>query len=347
MKPFSFEPSTMGSELKILIIRLSSIGDIILTTPIIRTLRKKYPEAAIDFLVMDRYREAIDGHPDISNVIEFKRDQYRGLSGILRFSRTLKSTKYDLVIDLHAKLRSRLICRVLKSRTLRYTKRSFWKTMGVRSHLMRYQVDDTIVRNYFRPLGSLGISPGPEKLSFVFTPKDLEAVTAFKNRIVLAPGAANPTKKWPAQYFSDLGRLMNQPIVLLGGGEDIEDLEAIRQRIGPGTCENLAGKLSLKQSGALLSIARFVVTNDSGPFHMARAGERPVFVIFGPTDPNMFTFNQNETLIYSGEPCAPCSLHGDDQCPKGHFRCMLNLTPDMVFSTIQKRLGAAEDSLNL
>jgi len=332
---------------KILVIRLSSIGDIILTTPIIRALRKKYPEAAIDFLAMDRFRDAINGHPDISNILEFKRDKYRGLSGILRFSRTLKSTKYDLVIDLHAKLRSRLICLALKSRTLRYTKRSFWKTMGVRLHLMRYQVDDTIVRNYFRPLVPLGISPGPENLNFVFTRKDLEAVTAFANRVVLAPGAANPTKKWPAEYFGDLGRLMNQPIALLGGPEDKEDLEAIRQHIGPGMCENLAGKLSLKQSGALLSNARFVITNDSGPFHMARAGGRPVFVIFGPTDPNMFTFNQNETLIYAGEPCAPCSLHGDDQCPKGHFRCMLNLTPDMVLNTIQKRLGAMEDSLNL
>ncbi|MEN8246676.1 MAG: glycosyltransferase family 9 protein [Thermodesulfobacteriota bacterium] len=333
--------------MKILVIRLSSIGDIILTTPIIRALRKKYPEAAIDFLVMDRFRDAINGHPDISNILEFKRDQYRGLSGILRFSRTLKSTKYDLVIDLHAKLRSRLICRALKTRTLRYIKRSFWKTMGVRLHLMRYQVDDTIVRNYFRPLRPLGISPGPEKLSFAFTRKDTEAVTAFSNRIVLAPGAANPTKKWPAKYFSDLGRLMNQPIVLLGGPEDKEDLEVIRQHIGPGMCENLAGKLSLKQSGALLSIARFVVTNDSGPFHMARAGGRPVFVIFGPTDPNMFTFNQNETLIYSREPCAPCSLHGDDACPKGHFRCMLNLTPEIVFNTIQNRLGAMNESLNL
>ncbi len=329
--------------MKILIIRLSSIGDIILTTPVVRALRIKYPQAIIDFLVMDCFREAIDGLPDISNTLEFKHDQYKGLASILRFSRTLKTKKYDLVLDLHAKLRSRLICMALRTHTLRYKKRSLWKTLGVRSRLIRYRVDDTIVRNYFRPLSFLGISPGPEKLKFAFTQEDLTSVMKFNNWVVLAPGAANPTKKWPAEFFGDLGGLMNQPIVLLGGAEDIENLEAIRQRIGPGMCENLAGKLSLKQSGALLSIARFVVTNDSGPFHMARAGGQPVFAIFGPTDPGMFTFNPNETLIYSGEPCAPCSLHGDSVCPKGHFRCMLNLTPEIVFNHIQKRLEAAKE----
>lgn len=329
--------------MKILIIRLSSIGDIILTTPVVRALRIKYPQATIDFLVMDCFREAIDDHPDISTVIEFKRDQYRGLSGIFRFSRTLKPEKYDLVLDLHAKLRSYLICWTLKTRTLRYTKRSFWKTLGVRSRLMRYRVDDTIVRNYFQPLSLLGISPGPEKLKFAFTREDLTAVMKFNNWVVLAPGAANPTKKWPAEYFSDLGRMLGRPIVLMGGVEDVEDLEAIRQHIGIDTCQNLAGKLTLKQSGALLSLAQFVVTNDSGPFHMARAGGRPVFAIFGPTDPGMFTFNPNETLIYSGEPCAPCSLHGDNVCPQGHFRCMLNLTPEIVFNHIQKRLEAAKE----
>jgi lipopolysaccharide heptosyltransferase II len=324
--------------LKILVIRLSSIGDIILTTPVVRALRRKYHGATIDFLVMDRFRDAIDGHPDISNIIEFKRDQYRGLTGILRFSSTLKTAKYDLIIDLHAKLRSRLICLALKSRTLRYMKRSFWKTLGVRLRLMRYQVDGTIVRNYFRPLSTLQIAPEPEELDFAFRREDLKAVAEYGNRVVMAPGAANPTKKWPAKYYSDLGRLLDQPIVLMGGPEDVEDLEAIRQSIGSDNCGNLADKLSLKQSGALLSISRFVVTNDSGPFHMARAGGRPVFAIFGPTDPGMFTFNQNETLIYAGEPCAPCSLHGDNECPKGHFRCMLNLTPEIVFSRIQEQL---------
>ncbi len=322
--------------MNILVIRLSSLGDIILTTPVVRALRRKFPRAAIDFLVMDRFREAIDGNPDISRILEFKRSEHKGLAGIIRFSRRLKPVKYDLVIDLHAKLRSRLICMGLNTRTLRYRKRSLWKTLGVRLRLIRYQVDDTIVDNYFRPLGTLGIHPGPEKLSFAFAQQDLKAVNEYKDRIVMAPGAANATKKWPAEYFGQLGRLLNSKIVLIGGPEDIQELETIRQYIGPDSCENMAGRLNLKQSGALLSTARFVVTNDSGPFHLARAGGRPVFAIFGPTDPGMFAFNKNETLIYAGEPCAPCSLHGDLKCPKDHFKCMKNLTPEMVFKIIRR-----------
>jgi len=320
--------------LNILVIRLSSFGDVILTTPVVRALRHRYPRSTIDFLVMDCFREAIDGNPDISRILEFKRSEYKGLAGIIRFSRGLKPAKYDLVIDLHAKLRSHLICKVLGTRTLRYSKRSLWKSLGVRLRLIRYRTDDTIVNNYFRPLGTLGIAPGPETLSFAFSQHDLTTVAAYADHIVMAPGAANATKKWPAEYFGQLGRLLNSKIVLIGGPEDVQELEAIRQRIGPDICDNLAGRFNLKKSGALLSIARFTITNDSGPFHLARAGGRPVFVIFGPTDPGMFTFNPNETLIYAGEPCAPCSLHGDPRCPKGHFRCMKNLTPEMVYKII-------------
>jgi len=327
----------MDRQLKILVIRLSSIGDIVLTTPVIRALRQKYPSAVIDFLVMDKFREAIDGNPDINHVLEFKRDQYKGFAGIRKFSHSLKPARYDLVIDLHAKLRSFLISMGLNTRTLRYTKRSLLKTLGVRLRLLRYHVDDTIVRNYFRPLSALGISPTSEKLYFTFERQDLKSVEKFAGCIVMAPGAANFTKKWPAENFGELGRRLRRKIVLIGGSEDIQDLESIRQYIGPEWCQNMAGKLSLKKSGALLSIARFVVTNDSGPFHLARAGGQPVFVIFGPTDPNMFTFNPNETLVYSGEACAPCSLHGDRKCPQGHFRCMKNLTPEKVYDIIKKK----------
>jgi lipopolysaccharide heptosyltransferase II len=328
----------MDKSFKILVIRLSSIGDIVLTTPVVRALRRKYPRAVIDFLVMDTYREAIEGNPDITSVRVFNRDRYKGFHGIRRFSRMLRPTRYDLVIDLHAKLRSHLICMGLDTRRLRYTKRSPWKSLAVRLRLMRYHVDDTIVNNYFQPLSVLGISPEPENLSFAFTRQDAGSVAKFADCVVMAPGAANRTKKWPSEYFAELGRRLNRRIVLIGGPEDMRDLDRIRQHIGPASCENLAGRLSLKQSGALLAVARFVVANDSGPFHLARAGGRPVFVIFGPTDPDMFTFNPNETLIYGGEACAPCSLHGGKKCPRGHFRCMRNLTPEKVFNIIGIKL---------
>ena len=91
-----------------------------------------------------------------------------------------------------------------------------------------------------------------------------------------------------------------------------------------------------KESGALLSTAKYIVTNDSGPFHIARGVKTKSYVIFGPTDPGMFSYGEREKLIYANEPCSPCSLHGDLKCPKGHFNCMKKITPESVYKIIKE-----------
>ena len=108
------------------------------------------------------------------------------------------------------------------------------------------------------------------------------------------------------------------------------------KNLSDGVAINLAGKLTLKESGALLSKARFLVTNDSGPFHIARGVKCPTFVIFGPTSPGMFEYDRKNVLIYLNEPCSPCSLHGDKVCPQKHFNCMKKLNAEMVMEVIEK-----------
>jgi len=317
------------------VIRLSSIGDIILTTPVLEALRSRYPDAQIDFLVMDRFKDAMQGVPWIDNLILFPKASYKGLHGLIRFGKQLSQTHYDVVIDLHAKIRSIIIARQLKTRVLRYRKRAWWKSILVPLRLTTYHVDDTIVRNYFRPLSKLDVYYTREKLYFHFEPSDLEAVQITGDFVVLAPGAANQTKKWLPEYFGRLGHLIQKPVVIVGGKEEFEAFEEIRRIIGS-SCKNMAGKLSLKESGALISRAQYVVTNDSGPFHIARGVNSKVFVIFGPTDPKMFTYDDNTVLLYNDLDCSPCSLHGDEKCPQGHFRCMKELTPEKVFAKISE-----------
>jgi ADP-heptose:LPS heptosyltransferase len=319
--------------LKILVIRLSSIGDIILTTPVLEALRSRYPEAQIDFLVMDRFKDAMQGVPWINNLILFPKGSCKGVHGLIRFGKHLSRTHYDVVIDLHAKIRSIIIAGQLKTKILRYRKRAWWKSILVPLGLTTYHVDDTIVRNYFRPLSKLDVYYTREKLYFHFNPSDLKAVPTTEDFVVLAPGAANQTKKWLPDYFGRLGHLIQKPIIIVGGKEEFEGFEKIRRIIG-GACKNMAGKLSLKESGALMSRAQYVVTNDSGPFHIARGVNTKAYVIFGPTDPNMFSYDDNTVLLYNNLDCAPCSLHGDDKCPQGHFRCMKELTPEKVFAKI-------------
>jgi ADP-heptose:LPS heptosyltransferase len=287
---------------------------------------------------MQNCADAIAGNPHIDTLIRFDKSRHCGITGLAAYARRLGA--YDLIIDLHAKLRSRILSASIPGRVLRYRKRAWWKALGVHLGLIRYRADAPIVATYFKALAPLGIPAGGEDLSFTYCQADRERVAAYAGAVVLAIGAANATKKWPADQFARLGELITDPVIIIGGSDDAADGELIRHRIGS-RCTNLAGRLGLKESGALLAGARYVVCNDSVSFHMTRAVGTRAFVIFGPTDPGMFTYNERAVLLYRGEPCAPCSLHGDRKCPKGHFDCMRRLRPE----TVLERIKAREQSL--
>ena len=321
---------------KLLVIRLSSIGDVILTTPVLAAIKQKYPDASIDFVVMEPFKDAISGNPHIDNLILFDKRKYQGIRGIYRFARTLKGNHYDLILDLHAKIRSRLIAVCLTGKVLRYKKRALWKSLLVPLRLVRYHVDDTIVRNYFKPLEKIHVYFTREELTFAFDARNSAKVKPYQGAVVMAPGAANPTKQWPAKHFAALAKMLKGPIVLIGGKDEYRICQEVCDTVGT-RCRNLAGQLSLKESGALIAAAKFIVCNDSGPFHMARGTQTKAYVIFGPTDPNMFSYNQKTVLIYAGLECSPCSLHGDKECPRGHFDCMRLLTPEKVYAIIQEK----------
>ncbi len=328
--------------MRILVIRFSSIGDIILTTPVLSELKGKYPGAKIDFLVLDKFKDAISGNKNLNKVIVFDKEAYRGIDGIKRFAAELEKNKYDMVIDLHSKIRSKALTYFMGVKTYRYKKRKFWKTILVKLRLIKYSVDDTIVKNYFGAVKSLGVIYKGEKLEFNFSMEDMEKVGEYGEAIVFAPGASKNTKKWTKENFANLAVLLKEryqnDILLVGGKNEKKDLDEINQLSG-GVCTNLAGKLSLKESGALLSKSFFLVTNDSGPFHIGRGVGAKCFVIFGPTDPGMFEYGEKSILIYKDERCSPCSLHGDEKCPKGHFKCMKDLNAEGVFKVIEESMG--------
>jgi len=328
--------------LRVLVIRLSSIGDIILTTPVLKEFKKKYPDAVVDFMVLDKFKDSIEGCPYVDNLIIFNKKEHRGIKGLKKFSDSIKDNGYDYVFDLHSKLRSVAISIFIGTKTLRYRKRALWKTLLVKAKLIKYSADDTIVKNYFGALKKLGVEYKGEDLNFTFSEKDIKAVSEYKDFVVFAPGASKNTKKWTTEGFGNLARLLREKygkkIALIGGAGDKEICEEINS-ISHESCVNLAGKLSLKESGALLSESDFLVTNDSGPFHISRGVKKKAFVIFGPTDPKMFEYDQYGVLVYRDEPCSPCSLHGDKICPKKHFNCMKNLKAEDVLKIIEKNMG--------
>lgn len=323
--------------MKILVIRLSSIGDVILTTPVLKAFKEKYPEAVIDFLVLDKFKDSIEGVPFVDNVILFNKERNDGLRNMEKFGKELKKNGYDYIFDLHSKIRSKVISKNIGVKTFTYRKRSWWKTLLVKMKLIKYKVDNTIVKNYFGAFKDFDLEYEGEDIYFAFSEKD-EIYKEYEGLPVMAPGASKNTKKWTKEGFGELANLIyeksGKKTVLIGGKEDIELCSEI-DKISGGHTINMAGKLSLKQSGALLSKALFLVTNDSGPFHIARGVKCKTFVIFGPTSPKMFDFGSNTILIDKNIKCSPCSLHGDKECPKGHFDCMKQITGKEVFDTIE------------
>lgn len=329
--------------MRVLIIRLSSIGDVILTTPVLKELKEKYPNMIIDFLVMDRFKDSIEGCPYIDNLYLFNKKENDGLKNMIAFGKKLKENNYDIVFDLHSKIRSKVISKTIGGKIYTYKKRGFFKTVSVKLGLKKYKVDDTIVKNYFGAFNDLGLEYKGEDLTFSYPVEAMKKVVNLSVDIesvpVLAPGASKETKKWTQEGFAELAKLLynkygKKPLIIGSKGEH-EMCENIRKLSGDLSI-NLAGKLSLKESGALLSRAKFLVTNDSGPFHIARGVKCPTFVIFGPTSPEMFEYDKDNVLIYTHEECSPCSLHGDKECPKKHFNCMKKLSAEKVMEIIEK-----------
>ena len=154
--------------MKILVIRMSSIGDVILTTPVLKAFKRKYPEAEIDFVVMEQFKDAISGLKYIDNLITFNKKKDDGIKNIKKFADRLKANKYDYVFDLHAKFRSKIIAKRLGVKTYTYKKRAWWKTLLVKLRLIKYQVDDTIIKNYFGAFKEFGIEYIGEDLDFAF-----------------------------------------------------------------------------------------------------------------------------------------------------------------------------------
>lgn len=326
--------------MKVLVIRLSSIGDIILTTPALKAFKRKYPDSTIDFLVMDKFKDSIEGSPYVDNLILFKRGEDDGIQNLKKFAKNLKDNNYDYIFDLHGKFRSIALTKFIGIKCFRYKKRSLWKTLFVKMRVVKYSVDDTIIKNYFGAFKSFGLKYVGEDIDFHFSDKDMSRIDISYNGLpVFAPGASKNTKKWLPEEFGKLAKIIYEKwgvkTIIIGGREDSERAEIIHEISGGNTID-LTGKLSLKESGALLSKARFLVTNDSGPFHIGRGVGCRTFVIFGPTDPRMFQLGKRDTLIYTGEPCSPCSLHGDKECPKKHFNCMKNLKAEKVMEVIEK-----------
>jgi lipopolysaccharide heptosyltransferase II len=341
----------------ILIIRFSSIGDIVLASPVIRFLREQFPEARIDFLTKNKYAELVRWNRALSNVILFdeETDDLKTLRG------TISGTRYDLIVDLHDSLRSiylRTFSQAGKVRVFR--KHALKRFLLVRFKKNLFRQIRPVVERYADTVRIYGDPdlrtdfPLPEEVVRTATGLVHSGKFSAADRLVgFAPTAMHFTKRWPMDRFVKLGIVLaaseKVKIVLFGSQEEAEYCSDIAHLINSGAsahcAENFAGKLSLSETAAAAGLCSLVVSNDTGLMHIAEAMGVPVVAIFG-SSVREFGFHplgaKSVLVEAAGLECRPCSHVGRANCPKKHFRCMNDIAPDRVLAEVVRILREPE-----
>jgi len=336
---------------KILIIRLSSIGDIILTSPLIRLIRKRFPHAKIDMIVSREFEELISANPNINQVILF--DRRTGIIGLLRLCKKIREEQYDLIIDIHKKLRSLIICLTSGAKQkVFYNKHSFRRFLLVKFKINRYKEIPFIPNLYLNSIKKFGIEDDGGGLEFYIIPSKeavilellrIEGVSKKDILIGIAPGAHWPTKRWPKERFIELANLLiqrkNAKIIIFGGKDDVELSNEIKTSLLNKPII-AAGKLSLMETAALLKRCKVLITNDTGVMHISASVKTPVVAIFGPTvkEFGYYPYRVENRVISKDLHCKPCSTKGSTKCKINTFDCMRLISTNEVLEAVEELL---------
>jgi ADP-heptose:LPS heptosyltransferase len=311
--------------MKFLVIRFSSIGDIVLTTPVLRCLKKQVPGAGIHFLTKKSFSSILEFNPYIDQ-IHFLEDDMELLLN------QLKQEKFDYIIDLHNNLRTIRVKRALKIKSYTFEKLNVQKWL-MTNLKWNFLPNMHIVDRYLETVSAFGVVNDGAGLDY-FIPADQAMVYTnlpqiFKQGYVgMVTGAAHETKKIPIDKLTEICKAIEFPIVLLGGKEDRIKGE-ILAGIDPGKIFNACGIYSINESACLVKQARVILTPDTGLMHIAAAFKRPIVAVWGNTIPQfgMYPYSGHFSSPYKNMEvkelsCRPCSKIGYDSCPKKHFKCM-------------------------
>jgi lipopolysaccharide heptosyltransferase II len=349
-----------GTLTKTLIIRFSSVGDIVLSTPLIRSLRRQMPQGQIDYLVRADYADLLRGNPSLSRVIEYPREGT--LADVQRLRTTIDATGYDCILDIHGSLRSRLLCRGLRN-VVRIHKRVIPRFLLVHFKKDLYTFfggSPPVTERYFEPLIPWNITDNGEGTELFPSPEARARADAvllplrerkLGDLIGVCPSARHCTKMWPAERFAEsaatLGAQYSAGIVLFGSSNERDRCTAIASQmtsLAPGVpVLNAAGMLSLSETAAAMDHCRIILTNDSGLMHIAAARKRKLVAIFGSTAQQFGFYPPADGGIVIEEhelECRPCTPIGRASCPRGHLRCLLDIPSARVVSAASVLMNA-------
>ena len=344
---------------KTVVFRLSSIGDIVLSSPLLRAMRASAgPKARIDFVVKKEYADLVKFSHHLSVVHEF--DDARGFRGLQELRDTLRAEEYDLVVDIHNNLRTiylRNFCNTKEVVTVDKRLYERWQLVNVKRNVYAGYVP--IADRYIETLGEFGITNDgkglelfiPDEIQFAVSGKIAKLWLSEFNKVIgVCPGAKHFTKRWQKEKFAAVcarfAKEMHAKVLLFGGAADKSDCSAIaseiKMRVSENAVTDLSGEFSLLEVAAAMEFCDIVLTNDSGLMHVACARQRKVVAIFGSTvkEFGFAPYGTESVLIENNSlTCRPCSHIGRAECPKGHFKCMNDIGIDEVYSASLRLIG--------
>jgi ADP-heptose:LPS heptosyltransferase len=345
--------------MKILVLRFSSIGDIVLTTPVVRALKQQVAGAQVHFCTKPAYRSIIEPNPYVTKA--------HYLTGSLtELVRELRAERFDYIVDLHNNLRTRLIKLQLGVPASSFDKLNLrkWLLVNLKVNTMPPQ---HIVDRYLATAAPLGVRNDGRGLDYFIPAKDEVSLSALpagfqQGYVAFAIGAQHATKRLPVERIIELCGLLRRPVVLLGGPEDettghVVELafekqvpasppaprrvpdrpyyfpaQSAHQAAPTTTIYNACGQFSLNQSASLVKQAQLVVSHDTGLMHIAAAFKKEIFSVWGNTVPEfgMYPYRTEFRILERpGLSCRPCSKIGYAKCPQGHFKCMREIQFDL------------------
>ncbi len=329
---------------KLLLIQTAFLGDIILTTPVIRAIRQRFPDSHLTVLTIPGTAILFRYHPAVADVWVFdKRKWFRKIISFWRVLRQIRKRDFAIAFSVQSSFTSSLLMFLggiperIGFRRQRLTTRKALHPRGL-----------PIRERYLYLLHPFGEVNESAETEIFWSEAEAQKAQRILNPIReenrpvigIAPGSVWPTKRWPTEYFIELGKMLRDDLItmlFIGGPGDRALCQRIADQLGDHS-HNLAGALSVLESAALIEGLDLMISNDSAPLHMANAVDTPAFAFFGPTVRRFgcFPYRPQDCVFEVDLDCRPCSKHGGRRCPQGHFRCMLDIRPRQVHAEIQR-----------
>jgi len=334
----SYDSIFFGYMVKFLVIRFSSIGDIVLTTPVFRLIKNQIENSQVHFLTKGENVSIINNNPNIDKIHTLN---YKNSNELIN---ELSSEQFDYIIDLHNNIRTAKIKKQLRIISFTFKKLNIEKWLLVNFRYNRLP-DIHIVDRYINTLNAFGLKNDKKGLDYFIDDKDKYDINnLFLNNnktISLVIGAKHFTKQIPTELIINICNLVNYNIILLGGKEDYQ--KSIEIADNTNNIINKVGSININQSASIISQSDLVITSDTGLMHIASAFNKSIISIWGNTIPEfgMYPYLPDNTsiIIQNKElKCRPCSKIGFNKCPKKHFKCMKDLNIQEIIDSIHSIL---------